>query len=34
MKTVVDFKIGIVGSGNVAHHLAHAFYYHPEINFT
>jgi predicted short-subunit dehydrogenase-like oxidoreductase (DUF2520 family) len=28
-----DLKIGIVGSGNVAHHLAHAFYFHPEINF-
>lgn len=28
-----DLRIGIVGSGNVAHHLAHAFYYHPEINF-
>jgi predicted short-subunit dehydrogenase-like oxidoreductase (DUF2520 family) len=30
---IQDIKIGILGSGNVAHHLAHAFYFHPEINF-
>ena len=33
MKKIEDLKIGIVGSGNVAHHLAHAFYFHPDINF-
>lgn len=30
---IQDLKIGIIGSGNVAHHLAHAFYFHPAINF-
>lgn len=30
---IQDLKIGIIGSGNVAHHLAQAFYLHPEINF-
>lgn len=34
MSKLENLKIAIVGSGNVAHHLAHAFYYHPEINFT
>ena len=34
MKKIEDLNIGIVGSGNVAHHLAHAFYFHPDINFT
>jgi predicted short-subunit dehydrogenase-like oxidoreductase (DUF2520 family) len=30
---IQELSVGIVGSGNVAHHLAHAFYFHPEINF-
>ncbi len=33
MIAFTELRIGIVGSGNVAHHLAHAFYFHPEINF-
>lgn len=34
MSSLANLRIGIVGSGNVAHHLAHAFFNHPAINFS